>query len=199
MARSALWLPSANASEWSTGSTAPLIGTGAAPAGCVGEPIQYYGEADDQAYCGVGASWPFQPGQVRSLVSSFKPDVVLANWAFVHQLWHTELEDFEVFLEQLGEQLDGMTGQDGHRPRHMFWLSSPFLVSEREPHCVLERGLQFTKAMRGLLEPRGWIEIDWVSMTRKWSLDILDGMHHTEPATRMLAYLLMHQICHGSQ
>lgn len=43
--------------------------------------------------------------------------------------------------------------------RYMFWLSAPFLVSEREPHCVLERGLQFTKALRGLLEPRGWTEV----------------------------------------
>ena len=43
--------------------------------------------------------------------------------------------------------------------RHMFWLSSPFLVSEREPHCVLERGLQYSKALRDLLEPRGWVEV----------------------------------------
>lgn len=43
MARSALWLPSANASEWSTGSTAPLIGTGAAPAGeRQNEPLWHY-------------------------------------------------------------------------------------------------------------------------------------------------------------
>lgn len=59
----------------------------------------------------------------------FKPDVVLANWAFVHQLWHTELEDFEVFLEQLGEQLDGMTGQDGHRPR--------FVLHDAQLMCVM--------------------------------------------------------------
>ncbi|CAM9444106.1 unnamed protein product, partial [Ectocarpus sp. 12 AP-2014] len=217
MARTALWLPTADSSVWSTGGGENKIGEGAKESGCVGGPIQYYGEARHQdehdglgspattnRYCGVESYWQVKPGQVRNLVTSasgcsrFKPDVVLANWALVHRLWHHTLDEFQTFLKQLGRQLDGMTEQDGHRPRYMFWLSAPFLVSEREPHCVLERGLQFTKALRGLLEPRGWIEINWVSMTRKWGVDILDGMHHGEPATRMLAYLLMHHVCHAS-
>ncbi|CAN0389991.1 unnamed protein product [Pylaiella littoralis] len=207
-ARAALWLPSEDASahaKWViarrplTRDKFDVLYLTLSDAGCVGAQIQRYGEANGQAYCGAASMWQAEPGPLRSLISSFKPDVVLANWAFVHHLWHTRLEDFEAFLEQLGKQLDDMAEQDGHRPRfvYMFWLSSPFLVSEREPHCVLERGLQLSKAMRDLLEPRGWIEIDWISMTRKWSVDILDGMHHPEPATRMLAYLLMHQICHG--
>ncbi|CAM9783422.1 unnamed protein product, partial [Ectocarpus fasciculatus] len=222
MARTALWLPTANSSVWSTGRGANKIGEGAKEsAGCVGGPIQYYGEARHQdehdgsgstattnRYCGVESYWQVKSGQVRNLVTSasgcarygprFEPDVVLANWALVHRLWHHTFDEFQTFLKQLGRQLDGMTEKDGHRPRYMFWLSAPFLVSEREPHCVLERGLQFTKALRGLLEPRGWIEIDWASMTRKWGVDILDGMHHGQPATRMLAYLLMHHVCHAS-
>lgn len=36
-------------------------------------------------------------------------------------------------------------------------------------------------------------------MTRKWGFDIVDGMHHGEPATRMLAYLLMHHVCHATE
>lgn len=52
----------------------------------------------------------------------------------------------------------------GHR--HMFWLSTPFLVSEREPHCVMERGLQFTNALRDMLEPRGWIEVSNIEINR---------------------------------
>ena len=47
----------------------------------------------------------------------FKPDVVLANWALVHRMWHHTFEEFESFLRQLGRQLDGMTEKDGHRPR----------------------------------------------------------------------------------
>lgn len=43
------------------------------------------------------------------------------------------------------------------------------------------------------------IQIDWVSMTRKWGFDILDGMHHGQPPTRMLAYLLMHHVCHATE
>lgn len=36
-------------------------------------------------------------------------------------------------------------------------------------------------------------------MTQKWSLDIPDGMHHGQPPARMLAYLLMHHVCHASE
>ncbi|CAM9836849.1 unnamed protein product [Scytosiphon promiscuus] len=214
MPRSTLWLPTADPSRWSTGRGAPEIEPGATEAGCVGGPIQYYGTADYQQqghgeetgtprtlknhYCGVEAYWQAQPGPVRNLIKSFEPDVVVANWAMVHRLWHNTFEEFQGFLKELGRQLDGMAKEDKHRPRHMFWLSAPFLVSEREPHCVLERGLQYNEALRGLLEPRGWIEIDWVSMTRKWGVDILDGMHHGQPPTRMLAYVLMHHVCHAA-
>ena len=42
-------------------------------------------------------------------------------------------------------------------------------------------------------------QIEWSAMTRKWGLDIVDGMHHGQPPTRMLAYLLMYHICHASE
>lgn len=57
----------------------------------------------------------------RLVPDQFKPDVVLANWAIVHQLWHTSLEDFEGFLEHLGKQLDSMVEKDGHRPRFVLY------------------------------------------------------------------------------
>ncbi|CBJ31518.1 expressed unknown protein [Ectocarpus siliculosus] len=129
MARTALWLPTADSSVWSTGGGENKIGEGAKESGCVGGPIQYYGEARHQdehdgsgstattnRYCGVESYWQVKPGQVRNLVTSFKPDVVLANWALVHRLWHHTLDEFQTFLKQLGRQLDGMTEQDGHRP-----------------------------------------------------------------------------------
>ena len=47
----------------------------------------------------------------------FKPDVVLANWAIVHRLWHHTFEEFEAFLGQLARQLDGMAKEDAHIPR----------------------------------------------------------------------------------
>lgn len=43
------------------------------------------------------------------------------------------------------------------------------------------------------------VQVDWMAMTRKWSFDIRDGMHHGQPPIRMLAYLLMHHICHGAE
>ncbi|CAN0079946.1 unnamed protein product, partial [Pylaiella littoralis] len=113
-ARSALWLPYEDASVFYAKPTP--INKQVAQTGCVGAQVQRYGEANGQAYCGAASMWQAKPNAFRSLVSSFKPDVVLANWALVHHLWHTSLEDFETFLEQLGMQLDGMTEQDGHRP-----------------------------------------------------------------------------------
>ncbi|CAN0397121.1 unnamed protein product, partial [Hapterophycus canaliculatus] len=125
----------------------------------------------------------------------FQPDVVLANWGLVHRIWHHSFEhEIGDFLEGLGQALDRMTEKQEFRPRFMFWLSCPFLASEREPHCVLERGIQFNDALRAVLEPRGWIEAS--PMTRKWSIDIADGMHHGKHATRMLAHLLTYQVCH---
>lgn len=49
--------------------------------------------------------------------------------------------------------------------RYMFWLPLPFLVSEREPHCDLERAVQFNAAMRKVLQPRGWIEVSILFLT----------------------------------
>ena len=57
-------------------------------------------------------------GHFRHRQNQFKPDVVLANWAIVHRLWHHTFEEFEVFLRQLASQLDGMTQKDAHRPRY---------------------------------------------------------------------------------
>ena len=43
------------------------------------------------------------------------------------------------------------------------------------------------------------LQIDWVSMTKKWGFDIVDGMHHGQPPIRMLAYLLVHHVCHANE
>lgn len=50
--------------------------------------------------------------------NQFKPDVVLANWAIVHRLWHHTFDEFEVFMRQLARQLDDMEERDVHRPRY---------------------------------------------------------------------------------
>lgn len=55
--------------------------------------------------------------------------------------------------------------------RHMFWLPAPFLVGEREPHCVLERAIRFNALLRELLEPRGWIEVSAASI-EPWALPL---------------------------
>ncbi|CAM9166423.1 unnamed protein product [Scytosiphon promiscuus] len=147
-------------------------------------------------YCGNSAKETDDADTLPQRIASYEPDVVLANWALIHRMWHHSLDEFEAFLKELGKELDSMAGRRHHHPRYMFWLSAPFLMSEREPHDTLERGRQFNAALRNLLEPRGWIEIDWMYLTQKWGPDIYDGMHYHQPATRMLAYLLMHHICH---
>lgn len=43
--------------------------------------------------------------------------------------------------------------------RFKFWLPLPYIVSEREPHCVHGRAGKLNAALREVLEPRGWIEV----------------------------------------
>ncbi|CAM9780585.1 unnamed protein product [Ascophyllum nodosum] len=217
LARVALWMPS-KSEVWSTVWGNPHVGDGALEAGCAGYGAMYYGEerwprsndvksnsasSDKKAfmtrYCGFNALWQAKGDEIRKLVDTFAPDVVLANWAVTHRLWHRSIKEFGAFAENLGKQLDAMAKSNAHKPRYMFWLSAPFIVSEREPHCVLERAANFNAVLRAVLEPRGWIEVDWMSMTRKWAFDINDGMHHGQPPARMMAYMLMHHICHGEE
>ncbi|CAM9822703.1 unnamed protein product [Ectocarpus sp. 6 AP-2014] len=160
-----------------------------------GSPIKY-------RYCGLSGFHYSKDDAIRDYILSFRPDVVLANWGMIHKLWHHDFGgEIAHFFENLGKTLDKMTENGEFRPRFLFWLSSPFLVSEREPHCVLERAVQFNDGLRAVLEPRGWIEasarlrVNWTTLTKKWALDIQDGMHHGKHATRMLAHLLVHRMC----
>ncbi|CAB1102936.1 unnamed protein product [Ectocarpus sp. CCAP 1310/34] len=174
-----------------------------------GLPIKY-------RYCGLPALYDSKDDAIRDYILSFRPDVVLANWAMMHKLWrHGYGSEITPFFENLGRTLDKMTENGEFRPRFLFWMSSPFLVSEREPHCVLERAVQFNDGLRAVLEPRGWIEasarlrvqwmnydscfftfeVNWTTLTKKWAVDIQDGMHHLKHATRMLAHLLVHRMC----
>ncbi|CAM9119979.1 unnamed protein product [Ectocarpus sp. 8 AP-2014] len=160
-----------------------------------GSPIKY-------RYCGLPALYNSKDDAIRDYILSFRPDVVLANWAMMHKLWHHGYgSEITHFFENLGRTLDKMTENGEFRPRFLFWMSSPFLVSEREPHCVLERAVQFNDGLRAVLEPRGWIEasarlrVNWTTLTKKWAVDIQDGMHHLKHATRMLAHLLVHRMC----
>lgn len=70
----------------------------------------------------------------RSGNNQFKPDVVLANWAIVHRLWHHTLEEFGVFLKRLSRQLDGMTEEDAHRPRYIWSVHN---------NCSLSNGVYY--------------------------------------------------------
>ncbi|CAM9376724.1 unnamed protein product [Discosporangium mesarthrocarpum] len=81
--------------------------------------------------------------------------------------------------------------------RYRFWLPTPGVASEREPHCVLERGILYSDILRGVLEPRGWTELDWTSMSAPWLMRIRDGLHPDPMTQRMAAYLLLHHLCHA--
>lgn len=199
--RTSLFLPE-KPSHWSTGSGRLQTATGAEQQGCSGPNTKYYGHDDksNTHYCGMECWWQSPVDILQKLIVQFSPDVVLANWSLVHRLWHASQDEIEKFLADVAKSLDDLeasTGATGAHPRYKFWLPLPFLVGEREPHCVLGRSDRLNAGLRRVLQPRGWIEVDWQAMTKKWALDIPDGMHHGAQPTRMLAYLLMHHICHG--
>ncbi|CAM9772851.1 unnamed protein product [Scytosiphon promiscuus] len=198
--RTPLWLPNSNSTnEWKKSSE--KLGESY---GCRGSGKGYYLEEHSSAtgitshYCLISDHATEPAGTLRGDIASFHPDVVLANFALVHRIWHLSVREWEEFLEDLGKALDEMVAADEHLPRYFFWLSSPFLVSEREPQTTQVRAEMFDEALRNLLEPRGWIEIDWMAMTRKWALEVFDGMHHNWKSQRMLAHIITHHICHDS-
>lgn len=49
----------------------------------------------------------------------FSPDVVLANWALVHRLWHASLDEIDAFLKDVANSLDQLEASkaNGAHPR----------------------------------------------------------------------------------
>ncbi|CAM9241557.1 unnamed protein product [Choristocarpus tenellus] len=196
---SALWLPY-NMEEWYGYKSTELQVEAGISAGCSkGILSGYYGhdEVSGTSYCGLGAS-PAADGQpFVKYIKQFAPDVVLANWSLIHRLWHLSMDEMNTFVESLAGYLDDMVASGAPVPRYRFWLSAPAMTSERQPHCVLEKGIMYSAALRQVLEPRGWVEIDWLSMTAAWGLYIPDGLHAGSVQLRMSTYLMLHHICHG--
>ncbi|CAM9437931.1 unnamed protein product [Choristocarpus tenellus] len=172
-----------------------FVGKGCHPNGI---PV-YYGhdEAFRTSYCGADA-WHQWDGHIfANYIREFAPDVVLANWALIHRMWMQTMDEMNAFVDKLAGHLDDMVASGVPLPRYRFWLSAPAIASEREPHCVLERGIMYSAALRRVLEPRGWVEIDWLAMTTAWGLHIRDGLHPGPMHLRMSMNLILHHICHG--
>ena len=96
-----------------------------------------------------------------------------------------------------------------------FWLNAPALVTEREEHDTYARAQLFNKAAREVLEPQGWIELDWMNLSIARAFDSTqgvrvpitytdaefgwgtDGMHHQSNTYRMLVQVIANVICNG--
>eukprot|EP00903_Cladosiphon_okamuranus_P010157 g9617.t2 len=193
-----LWLPNANTTQAWQDENSELGASVGCPPTHYGRYLQYPGGTDSPPlrYCLVKDHSEGSAEVLPKLIASFKPDVVFANWSLVHRIWHLSREEWEDFVQEVGRELDAINERGDHRPRMKFWLSAPFVVSEREPQITVERAVLFNAALRSMLQQRGWIEVDFMSMTRKWALETFDGVHHEWQVQRMLAYVLTHHICH---
>jgi len=58
------------------------------------------------------------PTSLSAPHKKYKPDVVVANWAMIHKMWHhTFRSEIGEFFKDLGEVLDQMSKNGEFRPR----------------------------------------------------------------------------------
>jgi hypothetical protein len=76
----------------------------------------------------------------------------------------------------------------------LIYMPGPFLSSEREDHVNQGRAEVFTEITRPILTRKGWIEVEWFSISQALSFDSAtqnDGLHVVGPAMKQLFNQIM--------
>jgi hypothetical protein len=105
--------------------------------------------------------------------------------AFPHRLWNLSNEQFIAFLE------DQHTRKKGDV---LIYMPGPFYSSEREDHVTQRRAEVFTEIARPILTRKGWIEVEWFSISQAISFDSAgqnDGLHVAGPPMKQLFQQIM--------
>jgi hypothetical protein len=104
---------------------------------------------------------------------------------FPHRLWHDSNEEFVTFLENQPSRKKGDI---------LIYMPGPFYSSEREEHINQGRAEVFTEIARPILTRKGWIEVEWFSVSHALSFDAgtqNDGLHVVGPAMKQLFNQIM--------
>ena len=107
-----------------------------------------------------------------------------------HVVWHKSMEEF-------GKELDGYQEVDNEKLEHYF-VTGFYFSSEREPHVVADRSLQFSNLAREKLTPKGYKMINGFDVTAAFTFDSdgqNDGLHITGPPIRAILTKFFHHLC----
>jgi hypothetical protein len=117
-------------------------------------------------------------------------NVVLDTLWITHKLWHDTVTTFKTFL-------DGLKPIDPSNEEH-FFISSFFYSSEREPHVLADRSLQFSRLAHEILKPKGYKMINAFDPTAAFTYDSagqLDGLHIAGPPMKAITNKFFHHLC----
>jgi hypothetical protein len=127
---------------------------------------------------------------VHFVNSSETLSVILDTLWITHKLWHDTATIFKTFLNELKPI-------NASYQEH-FFISSFFYSSEREPHVLVDRSLQFSRMAYEVLEPKGYKMINAFYPTAAFTYDSagqLDGLHIAGPPMKAITNKFFHHLC----
>ncbi len=107
--------------------------------------------------------------------------VLLDTLKMPHVVWHDSVKEFEM-------KLDDMSHIGGETFEYYF-VTGFYFSSEREPHVIADRSLQFSNLAREKLAPKGYKMINAFDVTAAFTFDSdaqNDGLHITGKRMRMM-------------
>lgn len=120
--------------------------------------------------------------------------IVLDTLAMPHKLWNNPIDEHRKDLEK---NFPDVTTSDIEH----YWLTGFYLTSEREPHVLLDRSLQYSKMAWDILSPKGYKMINGFDLTAAFAFDTdgqADGLHITGPPIVAIITKFFHHICHDA-
>ena len=116
--------------------------------------------------------------------------IILDTLKMPHVVWHESMKEF-------GNNLDNYPEVDSKKLEHYF-VTGFYFSSEREPHVIADRSLQFSNLAWEKLTPKGYKMINAFDATAAFTFDSdgqNDGLHITGPPIRATLTKFFHHLC----
>ncbi|KAL7546704.1 hypothetical protein ACHAWF_010032 [Thalassiosira exigua] len=120
-------------------------------------------------------------------------NVTLNTLKISHVIWHHPIDEYRETLEK-----DFVDVSANDAEEH-YWITGFYFTSEREPHVLVDRSLQFSKMAWDVLTPKGYKMINALDVTSAFAFDTdgqADGLHIGGPPIRAVVTKFFHHLCH---
>lgn len=118
--------------------------------------------------------------------------VVLDTLKMPHSLWRNSKDEHRTHLEN---NFPNVTeSEEDH-----YWITGFYYTSEREPHVLIDRSLQFSKMAWDILTPKGYKMINGFDVTAAFAFDTdgqADGLHINGPPVKAIVTKFFHHLCY---